>query len=73
MPKFLEVGKENIKKKFWIKAPRIPLKDEDPSQKFLFRGRIQNGGTHDFEDVSFYCFQLSSTNDNAFPSYCFVL
>ena len=32
MPKFLEVEKENIKKISWIKAPRIPLKDEDPSQ-----------------------------------------
>ena len=32
MPKFLEVEKENIKKKSLIKAPRIPLKDGDPSQ-----------------------------------------
>ena len=29
---FLDVEKENLKKKSWIKAPRIPLKDEDPSQ-----------------------------------------
>ena len=32
MPKFLEVEEENMKKKSWIKAPRIPLKDENPSQ-----------------------------------------
>ena len=32
MPNFFEVEKENIKKS-GIDAPRIPLKDEDPSQK----------------------------------------
>ena len=32
MPKFLDVEKENMKKKSLSKAPRIPLKDEYPSQ-----------------------------------------
>ena len=72
MPNFLEVEKENIKKS-GINAPRIPLKDEDPSKKTLLRGSIQNGGTRDFENMNFYCLQLSSKYDNAIPSYYFVL
>ena len=32
MQEFLDVEKENMKKKSWSKVPRIPLKDEDPSQ-----------------------------------------
>ena len=42
--------------------PRIPIK-----------GGIKDGGTHDFENVNFYCLQLSSKYDNAIPSYYFVL
>ena len=32
MPNFLKVEKENNKEKSGIDVPRIPLKDEDPSQ-----------------------------------------
>ena len=54
-------------------APRNPCYETGNFPEFLLRGRIQNGGTHDFEDVNFYCFLLSSKYDNAIPSYCFVL
>ena len=68
MLKFFEVEKKTLKKS-GINAPRIPLKDEGPSQNSsLGGGGIQNGGTHDFVNLNFYCLQLSSKYDNAITS-----
>ena len=41
MPKFLEVEKETIFKKSWIKVPRIPLKGEYPSQNSSEGGELK--------------------------------
>ena len=70
MLKVFQRKNESNKTNQGFHAPRIPCYGTGSFPEFQLMGKIQNGGTHAFEEVDFYCFQISSKYDHINTHFC---